>query len=505
MSIVRVFPSVIRLLIPALAGALIAASARAAPDGSMEKSVVKITTYIHLPDFDSPWKKDKVQTRHHLGTVVDGGRILVSAGAVGYATLLEMTRFGRSEKVPLRISFVDYAVNLAVLVPENPGVLKGMQPLRPGNDLRIGDQAVLLMGHRARRTVQMPVRLREVGIRQTSTSYYSYTHYFFESRQKSGLGWSEPVIKNGRLVAMVSGLGGDLVFAIPARVIRHFLEDLGQPPYRGFARLGLGFRRLASPWVRRWLKAEDATDGIMVTRVGESSPFLGKVQKNDILLSVDGKTISDSGSYRHPVWGDISFVDLISAYHGGDTVKIAVLRQGQKLTLESTLRRYHPGDDLVPAMRFSPEPHLIFGGLVLQELNMGYLASWGKNWKYNAPDEMLYLWRFQKFPDKKPGDRVMILSRVLADAHNKGYEGNGNLIVEKVNNHPVHSIQDLRAALAAGVPDRPGLARFTFAYGGGDIILAYKGMADAHQRISRNYDIPLSGSFYSPDSGAAGH
>ena len=74
----------------------------------------------------------------------------------------------------------------------------------------------------------------------------------------------------------------NVVNVMPAKVIRHFLNDRHDEGYRGFPRLGISVKKLESPALRAWLGASKFHQGVLVTKVQEASPFSGKVQKNDI-------------------------------------------------------------------------------------------------------------------------------------------------------------------------------------------------------------------------------
>ena len=91
------------------------------------------------------------------------------------------------------------------------------------------------------------------------------------------------------------------------------------------------------------------------------------------------------------------------------------------------------------------------GGLVFEELTRPYLGAWG-DWARRAPPRLLVA--IDREPDEAGAEpkRIVLLSSVLPDAANLGYQELRDLIVARVNGRPVASLADLRRGLrlAAG-------------------------------------------------------
>ena len=94
---------------------------------------------------------------------------------------------------------------------------------------------------------------------------------------------------------------------------------------------------------------------------------------------------------------------------------------------------------------------MVAGGLVFQELTRPYLGAWG-DWARRAPPRLLVA--IDREPDEagKEPQRIVLLSSVLPDAANLGYQELRDLIVERVNGRPIASLADVRRALNA--PER---------------------------------------------------
>ena len=147
-----------------------------------------------------------------------------------------------------------------------------------------------------------------------------------------------------------------------------------------------------------------------------------------------------------------------------------------------------PEQDRVPPYVVGRGPdYVVVGGLVFQELTRPYLATWG-DWARRAPPRLS--WRSigsEGAGGRTPG-RIVLLSSVLPDAANLGYQDLRDLIVERVNGRPVGSLADLRAAFArprgrlprGRVPARPGAER---------IVLDVAEADAAGERLHRAYGV----------------
>jgi S1-C subfamily serine protease len=467
-----------------------------------EDHFVKIFVSKAEIDRSSPWQLEEVSQQSALGVVVDGGRILTTALSVANSTLIEMQVFGANKRHEMDVEFADYEVNLAVLRPKDPNqAFLGLVPLDLGDDLEIDDQVEIFRARDLYQLTKMPGSLQEVGVYTAVTSYYGLVAYLIKVQQ-TGLGWAEPVLKKGKLVALASGQDAHFVHAIPVDIIRHFLQDQLGPKYRGFPSIGLQLTPLIDPTLRRMLKADSYGHGMRIAAVFGSSPFMGKVQKDDILLEIDGLPISEHGYFQHAKWGKVYLKHLITRKYAGDSMQLKILRGGVAMDVQAVLPKFASNDFPVVGYRYEQgEPHLIFGGLLFQELSQDYLKQWGKNWRSTAPIDLMYVLENANLPDEDTGKRIIFLSRVLPDLHNRGYEKLRYQIVTSINDRAVHSINEVRQAFETPVlSNGQQFARVKLALEGGEIILSYSKIQSAHQRIAKTYGISTKDSFFDPQT-----
>jgi S1-C subfamily serine protease len=467
-------------------------------EAGLENSTVKIIASKRPIDIGRPWQFDGLSQHNHLGVVVEGGMVLTTAYAADSATNFEIQLFGDTRKYPAQIFFVDFEANLALIKPLNPSLLKDKTPVSLGTDLSVGDKVDIYRPRDAYQLTGMPGHLSEVGTFAAVTSSYTMAAYLFKVQQ-NGLGWTEPVMRGQKLVALTTGQDSNFVHAIPVSMIRHFLNDQHDESYRGFPNIGIGLSPLVNPAARKHYKAEGFRGGVRLSKVAEGSGFAGSLKENDVLLELEGHELSEHGYYQHPNWGKVHLKYIVNQAYAGDELTLKVLRDGKVLTVKEKVERHNSSHFNIPHNRYGkPEPHIIFGGLIIQELTRDYLEQWGNNWRNLAPFDLLYTANFLNDATKDKSQRFIVLGSVLADEFNRGYEKISHAIITEVNDQPVENLEQVKAALADHAVARHGklYARIQLARDGGEVILDYSGLAQTHARIAKTYNITKLGSFY---------
>ena len=461
----------------------------------LEDQVVRLLVSKRDIDESSPWQFEDVTQQTHLGVVLSEREILTTAFAVANASSLEMQRFGASQKHDLEIVFVDYEINLAIIRTKIS--VTGLSPVTFGSELSIDDSVDIYRARDSDQLIKMSARLQDVSVLNGVTSTYSAVAYQFKIQQ-TGLGWSEPIFKDGKFVAIGTGQDSQFVHAIPLPLIEHMLKDGRGASYRGFPTAGLSLSPLVSPDMRRYLETQASGLGVRITDIMPGSPFALSLKVDDIIVAVDGTPINDQGYFQHPRWGKIPLKYLINQHYSGEILKLNVLRRGKPIEASGKLQRYDSNRNPVVARRYGQSiPHLIFGGLIFQELSIDYLKQWGKEWQDLAPIQLLYVLEYANKPDKNPERRIIFLSRVLADPINRGYADISRKVVEAVNGKDIHSMDDLRRALENPLLVRgKKYAQIQLASGAGEVILAYEDLPGSHKRIAKTYEITSAASFF---------
>jgi hypothetical protein len=80
---------------------------------------------------------------------------------------------------------------------------------------------------------------------------------------------------------------------------------------------------------------------------------------------------------------------LVHLKFSSDTIRLAVLRNGERLFLDVPVA---PPSRLIPTTTYDePVPYFIYGGLVFVPFTEPYLHEWGEEWQADAPHELVNL------------------------------------------------------------------------------------------------------------------
>jgi hypothetical protein len=422
-----------------------------ATNGHLRTGIVSVRVTGQDWNWRAPWEKLAPWTRTVTGLVVPGRRILVASTAFGNHLLVEAQKLGTDARSVARVELVDQEGPLALVAVDDPAFWEGLEPLPLAERAPAEGDVTMLRWQRSGLLDAYPGTLRQVrsgrhGLSQTSLLTLEI------GAATDGLGESEVVVAKGRVAGLVTGRSGDAYAAIAAPVLTQFLGGASRGDWRSFARAGLAWQDLTNPALREMLGLQPGETGIRLTRVAPNGSAGGLLKPGDVVLEADGVKLDPTGYYEHPLYGRMLFALLFTdGRQPGDTMSVKVLRDGQRLDVQLPLRAMKPEQDRVPPYVFGRGPdYLVAGGLVFEELTRPYLGAWG-DWARRAPPRLLVaIDREPDGPSTEP-QRIVLLSSVLPDAANLGYQELRDLIVERVNGHEIATLADVRKALTEPV------------------------------------------------------
>jgi S1-C subfamily serine protease len=417
-----------------------------------ELSLVRVNVTGQPYDYFRPWQKKASFSKRGLGAVLSRGRVLVTADLVTNQNYVELERAESGEKTAANVEVIDYEANLALLEPTDKKFLEGLSPLDFAQDTVVGDRVAawqleptgaLAVTEGIVTTVQMmhyPVDVGQFLAYRVSIS--------MQYRENS---YTVPLVKNGKIAGLLLRYDprSQVLDAIPAPIIAHFLKEADTQNYRGFPSGGFSFFPTRDPQLRTYAGQTGKPAGVYVTSVEPNTPAIkAGLQVGDIITGIGDNEIDQNGNYVDPLYGKIEFTNLLTVHtFAGDSVPFQIQRAGKPMQLNVTLDHRSSKDYVIPPYNLGqPPPYYVLGGMIFQELSRQYLKEWGGNWQKDAPPRFVYLDRFQSelFPDGNR--RVVILSQVLPATTTIGYDDLAYLTVTKVNGKEVKSLADLAEA-----------------------------------------------------------
>ncbi|MBE2205143.1 MAG: PDZ domain-containing protein [Chthoniobacterales bacterium] len=415
------------------------------------QSVLRVNSTNQPYDFFRPWTKKAPFSRRGLGTLIAGGRILVTAELVANSTFIELEKAATAAKSAATVERVDYECNLAVLRPADPAFLADMKPMELDSGVRVGDRATILQLEHNGEIAQTVGTVTSIVVGGYPMDNLGLLLFRLSApmQQRDG-SFTLPAVRNGRLLGLLMRYDARSQTAdiISAPVIEHFLKEVNKAAYGGFARVGLIFTMTRDPQLRRYIGLKEP-GGVYLSEVlpGSSAQKAG-LKKGDVILAVGGKTIDQDGNYEDEAFGRISFSHLTNTMSfPGDTVPFRIFREGNILEIPVKLESRDPSKVVSESYVVDRAPRfVVLGGIVFMELSRPYLQEWGGDWTKKAPQRLVF---YDAFQNELPQDRgkIVFISQILPSPDTIGYEDLDNLVVSKVNNRPIRNLDDLAEAI----------------------------------------------------------
>src|SRR5262249_29326326 len=259
-------------------------------------ALVRVNVTGQSYDYFRPWQKKAPFSKRALGAVLPKGRVLVTADLVANQNYVELERAESGEKTAANVQVIDYEANLALLEPVDKTFLDGITPLEITPDTVVGDKlaawkleptGALLATEGLVTTVQMMPYPIDVG------NFLTYRVSIpMQYRENS---YTVPLVKNKKLAGLLLRYDSrsQLLDAIPAPVITHFLREADTQNYRGFPSAGFSFFPTRDPALREFA-GEKGKRGVYITNVEPGTPAnKAGLKEGDIVTAVGNHDIDE--------------------------------------------------------------------------------------------------------------------------------------------------------------------------------------------------------------------
>ena len=449
----------------------------------ISKSLVRIEATSQEPNYKTPWSPGDVTSGVGAGFVVDGKRIMTNAHVVSNARFLTVSKEGDPNPYLAQVLHIAHDCDLALLSVENPDFFNGTAPLEFGGIPQI-ESVVSAYGY--------PVGGTRLSVTRGIVSridFQPYSHSGMDSHLAIQIDAAinpgnsgGPVMQNNKVVGVAfQGYSGDVAqnvgYMIPTPVIHRFLKDVEDGRYDHYVDLALTYRNLFNPAARSALGLEDENTGVQICSVYSSGASDGIVKPGDVILKIDGHTVSSDGTI--PLEDEaVPLEEVVERKFKGDKVHLDILRNGKPMTLTVPLRE--PWPFKLHSNLYDEKPRFfVTGGLVFQPVDQNFMEA------HDPSDQRLnYLFDFF-IADGLHATRpeIVVLSNILPDPVNAYADEFRYSVVDEVNGRRIKRIEDIAAAFE----EKADYYVIKFAGGGRPIVLERKAIEEARSRISERY------------------
>ncbi len=475
-------------LLPLCIAACMMAAAPVQGAPGIEEALVQVIVSFQENDPFVPWRKRQPGKRIGYGVVIREGLLITTESLVRNHTLVELRRAATGEKLRARVETADPQVNLALVRILDDRAAEALPPVPLGAGLRKKDEVEILQFDPTRELQRGKAEVVRITSAELPRAPYHILTFTLLTDLNVDL-QGAAVVENDKLMGLVMGYSRSerIAYMLPYSVIDRFLKAVDSPPYVGVPSAGFRWKQLVDPAKRAYLKLDRDGHGILVVSCVPGSGAAEVLRPNDVILEWDGRTIDNLGFYEDDEFGRMTVSFLIrDRREVGDTVTVKVWRDGREQDVRLRLANLRDDAALIPAnVTGRAAEYLVEGGLLIREIDTPYLQARG-NWQKKTDPRLVNLYYSRRMTPEKPGDRVVLLTTVLPDPINVGYQHFREQIITHVNGRPVRNMADVFAAADAD----GAVTRVTLQSIGVDLVLDKSKLPATNQRIRGQFRIP---------------
>ncbi|MCP5505074.1 MAG: trypsin-like peptidase domain-containing protein [Chlamydiales bacterium] len=403
-------------------------------------AVVKVFSTVKEYDYARPWASPSMFRATGSGFIIEGNQIITNAHVVANAAFIEVHTARNRKKFEAKVKMIGHDCDLALLEVDDPSFFDGKVPLHFSSEILRGEEQVQVYG--------FPIGGNELSITRGIVSrieLWKYAH----SGEKLLISQIDaqinpgnsggPVIADGMVVGIAHQghkTRQNIGYMIPTPIILHFLDEHPQS-YEGFPCSSFSYQQMENEGLRSYYGLEKGDGGVLIRDVPENHFLHDFLQKGDILLEVDEFPVDALGLiFFEEVDLTLPFQFLIMMKNFRDPISLTVLRGGEKVELKGFVDHMKKGGRLVPHDIFEKKPtYYIYGGCVFQPLNGNLIR------------DSLPLIDFLHFALRgkihKNRDEIVVLTSVLDDQVNAGYQDIEYKVIDRVNGKKIANLRDM--------------------------------------------------------------
>jgi len=423
----------------------------------VEPSIVKIMMRGVVYNPMQAWQAPHMISAIGSGFVVNtakGLRIITNAHVV-YGHVKVQVRLSLDEKwYDAVVELEGHECDLAMLTVQDNTFWQQAKPIEMGEMPAI-NQKLNILG--------FPMGGSEISVTEGVVSRYGFQSYAYGGAELLTIQIDAPMnhgnsggaaIVNNKLVGVPhqkSLFGEALGYMIPVTVLKHFLKDAETDNYRGIPQspfLLSDFQQLPTA-VRSYHGMRADQTGILLNCIKPGTKAALVLEKNDILLSIDGYPVRNDGTV---LWNDrpVKCIQVIQLHYVGDKIPLKILRNHQEKDVELELEEgLHQKVKKRMKEDGGAPSYYICSGLVFQELTWNY---WSSLSMHVGQFQLPLLWSLA-ISSLDINKTPIILGRALPTAITEGYEGLFGSVIQKINGQDINSLKDVIKACEKNAED----------------------------------------------------
>jgi len=402
-----------------------------------KQAIVKIYTVAKVPNYLSPWSSS-MRSATGSGAIIEDGYILTNAHVVADQAFLEVQRYGERKRYIAKVYAVSHQADLALLKVEEAAFFKGVAPLKFGTLPQVEQKIVVygypMGGNTLSATIGVVSRVEHHIYAHSGESFLAVQVDAAVNPGNSG----GPALSNGKIVGVVMQVitkSQNIGYLVPVTMVRHFIDDMKDGKYDGFADLGLGTQNMENPAMRRYYGLDENITGKLIDKIVYHSSAAGLLKVGDIITAIDGHTIENDGTVEFRRHEYTNFYYFVDQHQMGGHVRLDIVRNRKPMQVEVPLTMRGDEMFLVKTTRYDQMPtYMIYGGYVFSPLTRNLILSTSRN--------RLKLSCLAGKWQEKERDEVVVLLKVLASGMSRGDNSFGLWPFEKVNGKPFKNFRE---------------------------------------------------------------
>jgi S1-C subfamily serine protease len=406
-------------------------------ENGTKEAIVKIYSTAKIPNYQEPWNSS-MRSSTGSGAIIEDGYILTNAHVVANQAFIEVQRYGQRKRYIAKVYAVSHQADLALLKVEDKAFFEGVKPLTFGS-LPSVEQKIVVYGYpmggsTLSATIGVVSRIEHHTYAHSGESFLAVQVDAAVNPGNSG----GPALSDGKIVGVVMQLiskSQNIGYLVPVNMVKHFIEDMKDGKYDGFADLGLGTQKLENPAIRRYYGLDDNVSGKLIVKVVHNSSLAGLLKEGDILTAVDGHNVENDGTVEFRKHEYTHYQHFVDAYQMGEKVKLDIIRDRKKMQVEADIK--YTADDmyLVKTTRYDTIPsYFVYGGYVFSPLTRNLILSTNRN-------RLKLSYLAGKWQEKDKSE-VVVLLKVLASDMSRGDNDFAMWPIDKVNGEPFKNFKE---------------------------------------------------------------